>query len=168
MWKAAWSSADVSHASSHTAATKKMCNLSASLLLSAARSPLTRFSTQCRYVSPSLTCHWYPACVLIMFLQLICRLLAAVVAALGAPHCGRASRDVALSAVESLLQHQEAAEATEAAEEADAGDSETFAAVLAPHAPALLAALRAVVLAATGGGGKVRGFLTALRIRVSC
>lgn len=80
-----------------------------------------------------------------------------MVAALGAPHCGRASRDVALSAVESLLRHQEAAEAVEATEAEEAGESGTFAAVLAPHAPALLAALRSVVLAATGGGGKVRG-----------
>ena len=96
--------------------------------------------------------------VLIVCSDILHRLMAAVVAALGAPHCGRASRDIALSAVESLLRHQEAAEAAEAAAgEAmamtEAGDSEAFAAILAPHAPALLAALRSVVLAATGGGG---------------
>lgn len=35
-----------------------------------------------------------------------CRLLAAVVAALGAPHCSSASRDTALSVIEHLLSHQ--------------------------------------------------------------
>jgi hypothetical protein len=90
------------------------------------------------------------------------RLLGAVVAALGAPHCGRAARDAALSVVESLLQHQEAAAAAvavvEAAEAQEAGGGEeaaAFAAVLEPHATALLAALRSVVVAATGSGGKV-------------
>ena len=84
----------------------------------------------------------------------ICRLLAAVVAALGAPHCGRPSRDAALSVVEALLRHQEVAEA-EAADAVDVDFAAVFAAVLAPHAPALLAALRSVVLAATGSGSKV-------------
>lgn len=83
-------------------------------------------------------------------------------AALGASHCGPAARDVALSVVEALLQHQEdvAAEKTAAgssgmaAEAVDAEEAE-YSEVLAPHATPLLAALRAVVLAATGNTGRV-------------
>ena len=92
-----------------------------------------------------------------------------MVAALGAPHCAPASRDAALSVVESLLDHRQdalnspaaAAVVGAAASEGqqEAAEGAPAADVLAPHAGALLAALRAVVLSATGsGGGRVSLF----------
>lgn len=60
-------------------------------------------------------CRCSTASVYQMVLPCVRRWLAAVVAALGAPHCSSASRDTALSVIEHLLAHQTDNSATAAA-----------------------------------------------------